>query len=288
MHKFEPISLRRLDEYSRALALTPQRTSDFSFVNIYGWAEVYGLQWSFDGPLAWLRQTRPETVYWAPVGPWDEIDFSRPGAFPEGATQFIRVPEQLARQWIAACSPRILENRGDWDYVYKVDDLVGLPGEAFAKKRAQLERFMEAYDYEYSPITMECVEEALEMQRAWAKWRDRESGKTLEMENRAIARVLKDWDRLDGLMGGSIRVDGEMVAYTVAEPLDRRTVVIHFEKGHTEFEGVYQAINRMFLADQGRAFEYVNREQDLDDPGLRKSKLSYNPAFFLKKYEIRF
>ena len=78
-------------------------------------------------------------------------------------------------------------------------------------------------------------------------------------------------------------VDGKMVAYTVAEALTPQSIVIHFEKGDTQFKGVYQAINQMFLAHSARDFLTVNREQDLNDEGLRKSKLSYNPMKFLNK-----
>ena len=64
------------------------------------------------------------------------------------------------------------------------------------------------------------------------------------------------------------------------------TLLIHFEKGSPEFKGVYQAINQMFLEQAGSGFESVNREQDLDNEGLRKAKLSYNPVGFIKKYKI--
>ncbi len=81
-------------------------------------------------------------------------------------------------------------------------------------------------------------------------------------------------------------VDGDMAAYTVADALTPQSVVIHFEKGDTRFKGIYQAINQMFLSHSGQAFLTVNREQDLNDEGLRKSKLSYNPSEFLRKSRV--
>ncbi|CCY67180.1 putative uncharacterized protein [Clostridium sp. CAG:678] len=49
-------------------------------------------------------------------------------------------------------------------------------------------------------------------------------------------------------------------------------------------QGAYAIINREFakrLKDSG--FVYVNREEDLGLPGLRKAKQSYKPAIWLEK-----
>ena len=81
-------------------------------------------------------------------------------------------------------------------------------------------------------------------------------------------------------------VDGFMVAYTVAEALTPDMLLIHFEKGDTEYKGIYQAINQKFLADAAAAYTFVNREQDLNDEGLRKAKLSYHPEDFLRKFRV--
>ncbi len=69
--QFEPISLRKKREYLAFLAKCPQMASDYSFVNIWGWAEEYGLNWAWDEKLVWIEQTRPERSFWAPIGAWD-------------------------------------------------------------------------------------------------------------------------------------------------------------------------------------------------------------------------
>jgi hypothetical protein len=44
----------------------------------------------------------------------------------------------------------------------------------------------------------------------------------------------------------------------------------------------------MFIAHSAQNFLTVNREQDLNDEGLRKAKLSYHPVEFLRKYRVTF
>jgi hypothetical protein len=42
----------------------------------------------------------------------------------------------------------------------------------------------------------------------------------------------------------------------------------------------------MFLSHSAQNYKIVNREQDLDDAGLRKAKLSYHPVGFLRKSKV--
>jgi hypothetical protein len=44
-HNFEPITdLSKQDRYLSLLAQTPELASDYSFTNVYGWAEEYQLE----------------------------------------------------------------------------------------------------------------------------------------------------------------------------------------------------------------------------------------------------
>ena len=286
---FEPISLDRQNEYLKYFSKFPQKASDYSFVNLWGWADAYGLYWSLSDQMVLIKQTIPNEVFWAPVAVWSDIDwnlcFDR---YFNSKTAFMRVPEDLAVLWEEKIGDRILieESREHWDYLYDVNELIQLSGRRFHNKKNLLNQFKKNYDFQFVPLDMEMIDMAMSMQEAWCTWHDCESFDALAAENLAISRVLNSWEKLKGLTGGAILVDGKMAAYTIAEPLSEDILVIHFEKGNVDFKGVYQALNQMFLEYFGQNFKIVNREQDLGDSGLRKAKLSYNPSEFLKKYRV--
>jgi len=288
---FEPISLERQEDYLEILSRCPQLASDYSFLNLWAWSQEYELSWAWDGDLIWIRQNQPDNFLWAPVGAWDAVDW--PSRFHDNRTAqavFTRVPEMLANLWRERLPQQanIEDERGNWDYLYNVRDLIELQGNRYHKKKNLLNQFNRNYAFTYLPFGADLVELAMAMQTDWCTWRDCESSDILTSENRAIFRILKEWRKLNGLFGGALMIDGSMVAYTLAEALTRDKVLIHFEKGDTQYKGIYQAINQQFLANSASDYTIVNREQDLNDEGLRKAKLSYHPIDYLQKYRVTF
>ena len=85
-----------------------------------------------------------------------------------------------------------------------------------------------------------------------------------------------------------IRIDGEIKAFTLGE-IFGNTLYVHIEKASRETAGAAEAINRLFIEDilqENPHIEYVNREEDLGDPGLRQAKKAYNPIMMLHRYEF--
>jgi len=286
---FEPISLSKQDGYLDMFHRCPKKSSDYSFINLWGWSDDHGLYWAWSDDAVWIKQTIPNEALWAPIGPWKEIDWSRcfDKYFDESIT-FLRIPEELLWIWEKDSKERIHreDERAQWDYVYDVKELIELKGNRFHKKKNLVNQFKKKYDYQYISFDEKMIDMALAMQEDWCTWRDCESSEALSAENRAISKILDNWQMINGLTGGALLVDNEMVAYTIAEQLSKDMIVIHFEKGNPDYKGAYQAINQMFLEHNGEPFEFVNREQDLGDEGLRKSKLSYHPVDFIKKYRV--
>jgi uncharacterized protein len=286
---FEDISITKQDRYLDLLRNVPVKSSDYSFINLWGWAVEYGLTWAWDGGLVWIKQSIPAPCLWAPVGPWEKVNWEAALLDP-GLRElpFTRIPERLIQLWSSALPGRLQaqEAREHFDYLYSVPELVELKGNRFHKKKNLLNQFRKKYNFQYRQINPEIIPEVLTMQEEWCTWQDCESSDTLAAENRVIYRVLNSWEQLTGIMGGVIVIDDGIVAFTVAEAFTDEMLIIHFEKGLPEYTGVYQAINQMFL-EQTPGFTLVNREQDLNDEGLRKSKLSYNPVEFIRKYHAR-
>jgi hypothetical protein len=284
---FTPISLTEQSTYLALLNQCPQITSDYSFINLWGWQEEYGLSWAFTRDAVFIRQQHPVPCLWAPVGNWQAIDWETYRDILAQHAPMVRVPQEL-KDVLTGLWPqiRVQEARGQWDYLYSIPELIDLAGRKYHKKKNLLHQFVKKYDYEYVTLDAQKIEQALTLQTEWFLWKNTESDSTLDMENRAIVKIMRDWDRLEHILGAGIVADGKMIAYTIAELAPNDQMIIHFEKGCPNYKGVYQAMNQLFLKHTCCEKAIVNREQDLDDPGLRKAKESYHPVGFMKKYAL--
>lgn len=122
------------------------------------------------------------------------------------------------------------------------------------------------------------------------KWRnangcDEHEGKNAEMC--VTLNSLRLFEELH-LRGGLLRANGEVVAFSIGEPVCDDTMVVHIEKAYADVQGAYPMINQQFLIHEAAEFKYVNREEDTGDEGLRKAKESYKPAFLQEKGLVSF
>ena len=286
---YVPLTLDHGTEYRRYMAMTPRITADLTFTNLWGWAEYYGLGLSFRDGLCWICQTKPELRYWAPIGDWEGADWA---AQPEirAGVELERVPEELAAILSRRLEGRVTaeEDRDQWEYLYDRDELAELPGAKFHKKKTHVNGFHRRYGEDYRRLDNshpDGVEHVLQLQEKWCEWRDCENSPSLMAENAAIFRVVGNWSRLPGLVGGALYVEGEIGAFSVGEMVGDM-MVVHFEKVQAELKGVYQAINHSFVNHSAQGAKLINREQDMGELGLRRAKETYNPVGFLKKCRL--
>ena len=283
------IDLARIAEYDALWASTPSRSIDYSLVNLWGWADYFGLSWRFSGGLCWVRQMHPAPCQWAPVGPWARIDWAQLPELAEGA-QLARVPEVLANLLDQRLPGRVLieEDRNHWEYLYDIGDMSRLPGNRYHRKRNHVNAYIRAYgEPDYRPLDVDVIEDILALSEEWCRWHECADSPALAAENEAINQVIAHWEAFPHLLGGALYAENQIVAFAVGEALDPGTAGVHFEKGRHGYRGVYQMVNCCFARSREADAALLNRAQDLGEEGLRKAKQSYLPVDFLRKYTVR-
>jgi len=277
-----------------ALQETPAEVSELTFTNLYIWRHAYAARVTRIGEVVCLFSWRPDpedSFVLPPLGSGAGVqhvvmclDLLR----SEGhAARLCRVDEPtMARLGITAGVFEITPDRDNWDYVYRVQDLIDLPEVRYQDKRRHIERFTRKFGVEYRRITPELVPACQELQDLWCDEKHCDLHSSLRAEARAVKEVLAGLDDL-GVIGGAILVRDRVQAFSLGEPLNGNTVVIHIEKASPDLHGAFQVINRQFLLSEWSGFEFVNREQDVGEPGLRKAKESYHPVRMVEKYVVR-
>lgn len=179
-------------------------------------------------------------------------------------------------------------DRDSFDYVYDINDLADLRGKKFQPKRNHVNRFLADYPDAYvKPLDELSMPDCMAFTKQWYQRRQADDPRAdLQMEQMALNRAYHYYREL-GMEGLVLYADGRVVAMTMGSFLSEDTMDVHFEKGDADIPGAYAAINRAFaryLREKYPYLKFLNREDDVGSPGLRKAKLSYQPHHMVEKY----
>lgn len=263
---------------------------EYCFGNLYMWSGVYDNTIVNYNGLFIARDGNDEVMYIYPCGEGDK---------KAAVTELIAHSEKydnvpLKMYCLTPSKVRELEEmmpgkfdfvpmRDYFDYIYLTDDLINLAGRKYHSKRNHLSYFKNNFDWSFEEINDKNLSECFSMNEKWEQLNSEKNPEEIGNELVAINRAFDNFDYLN-LKGGLLRADGEIVAYTMGEELNSKTFCTHIEKAYSDIRGAYPAINREFAFNMLSSYEYINREDDTGSEGLRKAKLSYNPAILLPKY----
>lgn len=293
--QFKPVTLDSIPEIKSILELSRSRTCDYTIAGLLMWAEYFHYEYAVIDDTLFVKGVTENDVtrvaFSTPIGkmPPEEaiglvLDYCRRNNLQ---VIFSAVPEDRLTDFysLGACK---IEELPDWsDYLYLAEDLATLQGNKYSKKRNHVNRFMAEHpNYELTELSPANMEDVKHFYRSIHLNHD-DKDLTAEIERRQVFRVLDDYDRLpfDGVVL-SVQDIG-IVAFAIGEVIGD-TLYVHIEKMLHSVNGAGETINKLFAARMKEKYgvEYVNREEDVGDEGLRKAKLSYHPVALLKKYNL--
>ena len=174
-----------------------------------------------------------------------------------------------------------------YDYICLRENIINLPGHALRPKRQHLYQFPRFYpDHEYRPLEPSLFPECMQLLQRWSDNAEAighlQGADSKVMERESISQVFDNWERF-GAIGGALFVDGKMVAFTYGAPINVNTFDLCVEKGDINYKGVYTVVRHNFMQQIPEQYTYINLEEDLGLPGLRRAKSSYHPAYQIQK-----
>lgn len=282
----ERLSLKHKERVNDALARYPQETSELAFGNLFSWRTTRPLEvLDVDDTLFFLlERDNGDTLFSNPLGPCSLQDAVR--IVKQHTGRPLLTCERITEPAMGNFSRegvQVIEDRNNSDYVYPRNALADLKGRKYHKKRNLIAQCLSSYDCTYEPITPATIPEVRAMQDRWCADHICKKQPGLCHEYIAVHEMLEHYESL-GIIGGAVRINGQVEAYAIAERLNDTTAVIHFEKAMKQFKGLYQVINQWFAQHALSPFETINREQDMGIEGLRRAKESYYPERMIKKY----
>ncbi len=271
------------------------KSADYSFVNLYAWAEYYQVTAARVADRILTRFTAGgKRVYSYPVGTGElrpAVDAILQDAAERGETPVIAGATEEMLAEISALYPETFDAvayEDGFDYVYSAEKLATLGGKKLHGKRNHIRKFeAENPDWRFAPMTRADIPACRELSRHWLASLE---GDTTQAE--AEAKVLEIcFEQMDALemLGGVLYIGERLVGFTMASFVSPDTLDVHFEKAYWDVEGAYAMVNREFarlVQAQYPQVQWLNREDDMGLENLRRAKHSYYPELHLKKYGL--
>jgi hypothetical protein len=290
MLSFEPITADNIMKTAEYFKYKISRTSDYTLGAMYMWRDFYKSSFTiYDDMILYKVKFLNRTSFTFPVGggSLDKAmealrDYCKVNDIP---LWFCTVPEEAIPVLVDQYKGTIPGTPSrDWaDYLYQAQDLAEMAGRRFSGQRNHINKFKKLFpDYTYHRITADNHQRVVDFLIDYEK----NHSKNASLAQEELKRTLELIPYLNkfNLPGGFIEVDGNVVAISIGE-IVKDTLYCHIEKANREYPGSYQMIVKEFASDMYQyGIQYINREEDVGDEGLRTSKLSYHPIQLLDKY----
>lgn len=263
---------------------------DMNVANLCSWQFLYHTEYAIKEGFLLLRfLINGQITYMMPIGKGDlrhVLMQLQADAHCMGDSFRLACVCPCAQKYIEEAFPGTFQfssNRDSADYIYLRESLASLSGKKLQPKRNHISKFKRLYpNYVYRPLSPELVTECLRVAEQWYISNDYHKQSSMKAELQMMRTALAHMDELQ-IIGGTLFVDEQMIAFTFGAYINQETFDVCVEKADTSYEGAYAMINHLFVCQLPENIKYVNREEDLGIEGLRKAKLSYQPALILDK-----
>lgn len=183
----------------------------------------------------------------------------------------------------------IKEDTDSFDYILSVDEIANLKGNKYRSKRNLVNKFIQQYRTHYIKALdfhkEKTKQDIIELFFRWGQKKGK-GRKETQIELTAIKKLI-DFANMHNVLGLGVYFESKLIGFVSYHIAHNNYALLSFEKGDTSYKGIYEYLHHQAAKHlKILGAKYINYEQDLGIPGLKKAKTLWRPIFFLKKYTI--
>lgn len=293
---FKRLTLESLNDIYPYLKVFKGMSCDYTAGGLLMWIDYFKYEYCVYGGTLFVKSVAEDNLdhvaFAQPLGtmPLDEAvlllaEYCKEQGYP---LSFSAITEFNLEKFIDLQPVRVYPLKAWSDYVYTMEALSTLSGKKLGKKRNHCNRFVaENPDWTFEPIQTHNLDLVRE---CFAQVCEGASDAPMAQYERAqVWKVLDDLECYP-FEAMCLKVGNKVIAFSIGEVLNN-VLHVHIEKSLRDVNGSAEMINWQFaryISEKYPVVEWVNRQDDAGDEGLRKAKQSYYPAFLLRKYNVFF
>lgn len=284
---FKDISTADIDMLSEYFKNHPSRSCDFSIGGILMWTKYFNYQYAVADDTLFIKGTDPVSG--------DHLYYQLGNQGNEEAMRLIErtvMSDTGNSRMISPMETAIDAEKPDGtdsefsdiyrEYIYTLEQFRTFAGKKMEKKRNHLHWFLNNVSYRIEAIDETNINQLIAFTEKFML--NHEESELFNYESLETIDVLRHFNQYP-FMGILLRDGDNVIGYTFGEVIGD-TFFAHVEKGDIDYRGVYQALSSFMaqaVAERCPDVRYINREEDMGNEYLRKSKESYHPIGYVNK-----
>jgi hypothetical protein len=271
-------------------------TYDYSFLTLYQWRVMCNTEFSIINDVLIIKKHTEDTgtFFMKPLGYIDkniEEIVSELICYKNSKSSFkhlfgdVEASFAMDMKKTFGSAVSVEEDINNFDYMYSSNDLILLPGAKYHRKKNLYNQFVNKNEYIVRDINdPSVINDCIEYSKEWYRMKSDDSY-ILEYEIEGISDVLNNIDSFK-LFGIAVYIKDKIIGFAFGEKVNDKMAIVHCEKADSSYIGAYAFLNKTLAEKYFYDVEFINRQDDLGLPGLRKAKKAYHPVRLEKKYYI--
>ena len=198
------------------------------------------------------------------------------------------IDQQLLDEYLAVQNPilHIIYDIDGSEYIYSRDNLLNLKGTANYYKRKRIKKYINRKDISIQLMTKENVNLCLEIEDQWCSRQDCSYCYSFFGCEKKAIEIIVDIYSEEIHKGLLLFNEDKPVGYIICEQLNSKLSFLYFGKSTLDDGFVY--LIYIMYKDYLKEVHYMNFNEDMGHPGLRKFKKLISPYELWHKYYISY